>query len=89
MDILDRGFLLQRMSRKGSSRAHTQKFTIKDTPKCTMFSIPWITGQAWTRQLKLSARLIAQDAAPQKELLLPLQRYGIDFHGVHNGEILS
>ncbi len=24
----------------------------------------------------------------QKELLLPRQRYGIDFYGVHNGEIL-
>jgi hypothetical protein len=26
--------------------------------------------------------------ASQKELLLPRQRYGIDFYGVHNGEIL-
>ncbi len=28
------------------------------------------------------------DPSSQKELLLPRQRYGIDFYGVHNGEIL-
>jgi hypothetical protein len=27
-------------------------------------------------------------SASQKELLLPRQRYGIDFYGFHNGEIL-
>ena len=27
--------------------------------------------------------------ASQKELLLPRQRYGLDFYGVHNGEILD
>jgi hypothetical protein len=81
-----------------------RKFTIKDTPKCTMFSTPSITGQpgvdatikavctacakcirANRRRKKLNLDF---NPASQKELLLPRQRYGIDFYGVHNGEML-
>jgi hypothetical protein len=43
MAILDKS---QSMNRRDSSRARMRKFTIRDTPKCIMFSTLFITGQA-------------------------------------------
>ena len=42
-----------------------------------------IKASRWRKKLNLDF-----NPASQKELLLPRQRYGIDFYGVHNGEIL-
>jgi hypothetical protein len=41
--------------------------------------------RATRRRRKLN---LVFNPSSQKELLLPRQRYGIDFYGVHNGEIL-
>ncbi len=42
-----------------------------------------IRANRWRKKLNLEF-----NPASQMELLLPRQRYGIDFYGVHNGEIL-
>jgi hypothetical protein len=80
------------------------RYITRATPRCITFSIRSIIGQGWTPPLKQSARPALSkciranrrrkklnldfDPASQKDLLLPRQQYGIDFYGVHNGEIL-
>jgi hypothetical protein len=80
-----------------------RKSTIRDTPKCIMFSILFITSQAdatieavctaCAKCIRTNRRRkklnLNFNPATQKELLLPRQRYGIDLYGVHNGEILA
>jgi hypothetical protein len=81
-----------------------RKFIIKDTRRCITFSaypLYYWPGMDATIEAVCTAcakciratrrrRKLNLDFNPssQKELLLPRQRYGIDFYGVHNGEIL-
>ena len=104
MAMPDKGFWSHWTSRKGSSRARTRRSTIRATHTKVhhvLYPLYYWPGMDATieavctacakciranrRRKKLNLDF---NPASQKELLLPRQRYGIDFYGVHNGEIL-